>query len=208
MVAYILIRVRLRHLPLRLSVQEPTIRFLGIHFCIIFVTPVPYICYVPYCVLTILRYLRALFCLLIFVSLFFFIFCSSFTVLLFVLSFSFPLSFIFALDGMFVLGYDCGLYSNSGINQASSPQAVRTGTNRTFFGYSLLYYLCYTCSPYLLRPILCSHHFTVFACAFFSPYFFFLYSHSFIAPLFLYYCLFSLSHSLSLLFLRWMIRLY
>ena len=73
-----------------------------VHFCIIFVPPVPYIYYVPSCVLTIFRYLRALF-----------------------------------FSSMF-------------------PS--------------------------------------------FNPF-------SFIAPLFLYYCLFSLSCSLSLLFLRWMVCL-
>ena len=38
-----------------------TVGFLGIHFCTIFVSPVPYIYYVLSCVLTIFRYLRALF---------------------------------------------------------------------------------------------------------------------------------------------------
>ena len=41
--------------------QQLTVRFLGIHFCIIFFPPVPYISYVPSCVLTIFRYLRALY---------------------------------------------------------------------------------------------------------------------------------------------------
>ena len=100
------------------------------------------------------------------------------------------------LDGTYVLGFNGGLNSNSGMNQARSTQAVSAGTsagtNRTFSVYSLLYYLCFTCALCLLRLTI----FCYLRPLLFSPIFPF-FSFSFIAPLILYYCLFSLSRSLS-----------
>ena len=100
------VRLQIGHLPLRLSVQQPTVSVFVVHFCIIFVSLVPYIYYVPYFFLIILLYLRGLFSPLCFLLLLFFIYFSSFSILLFVLSLfpslfyfcflSFSLSFIFA----------------------------------------------------------------------------------------------------------------
>ena len=133
MVAYILIQVRIRHLPLRLSVQEPTVRILGIRFCIIFVSPVPYVYYVTSCISPFF-----VICVRFFSPLFFFPFPFFHLMLLFfciiVCSLFLSLSFIFALDGIFVLEFDCDFYSNSGTNQAPSAPTVSVATNRTFFG--------------------------------------------------------------------------
>ena len=116
MAAFILIQVQIRHLPLRLLVQQTTVGSVGIHIlyylcntCALYLIR-PILC--CHHILFFACAFSPLFFSPIFLSLLFFIYCFSFSVLLFVLSFSFPLSFIFVLDGMFVLGFDHDIYSN------------------------------------------------------------------------------------------------
>ena len=112
--AYILIWVRLNHLPLRLSVQEPTVRVLGIYAMSHIVFP-PSLVFSLFSFLFFLLYITPhflYFCLFSFSLSLSFYFCagwyfSSFSVLLFVLSFSVPLSFIFASTSIFSVLYLC-----------------------------------------------------------------------------------------------------
>ena len=84
------------------------------------------------------------------------------------------LSLSLSLSLFLFLGSNSGLYTNLGTNRKTSPRAISSETNRTFFGYSLLYSLCFTGFLYLLGPILCYRLIMVFACAFyFSPTFIF-----------------------------------
>ena len=106
------------------------------------------------------------------------------------------------LDGTYVPGFDGGFYSNTGTNQASSPQAVSAGTNRTFFWvFTFVLTLLHLFPLFATSHIEFSLYYVMcvrfFLPLFFLPLFFFIYCSSFSVlwfvlsfsfPLFFYFC--------------------